>query len=97
MKQASYVVVLYLLILIHASCSESSPEKTVEPSLSNDATNDQLTSTDAAQGEPLIFEPNPNAKANAFRLYYRERTERLLKPGFPPPHNDEGGTIPRTS
>lgn len=29
--------------------------------------------------EVPIFEPNPNAKADAFRLYYRERTDRLLE------------------
>jgi hypothetical protein len=77
--KVKYVIAVCVFILFLISCSESSPERSPDAPLINNSTSDQLTSDDAPQAEPSIFEPNPNAKADAFKLYYKERTERLLK------------------
>jgi hypothetical protein len=78
MKHLKCVFVFGLFVLLLSSCSGSSTDNPVQTSLNNDVNSDELTSSDTTQ-EELIYEPNPNAKADAFKLYYRERTERLLK------------------
>jgi hypothetical protein len=80
MKNYSNLLFVCLLIFLFAACSSSSTDSTGAASRTETG-NDTLISVDPVEetsAEPPIFEPNPNAKADAFRLYYKERTDRLL-------------------